>query len=247
MPCWLTVVVLAVVLVVLGACSNPAPLATVAPTVAPPTVTVAPPPPSPSPLPATVSVGATSTPNATIAFQEFKAGYPRGAFSNPTNVAIATQVAAARIVYETAIALTPIDTPVPWTPAPPGPTPTWFVGMLTDTGCIIPDYTGAPQFASCWRTQVNGTWFFVAGGFAGDPHSPPDNSVEGLLLVCVEPCRAIPSESALYPVPRQVGDVHIVAVDGLRVTLEPRLPQYHDRFVFDLGTRQWVGLTPTPP
>ena len=237
---------LALGIAALGACGSPAPLATVAPPVARPTLTVAPLPPSPSPPPTPVTPGAPPTPNATIAFEEFRAGVPPGSFSNPTVVAAATQRSVESSVYETAIALTPTATPVSWTPAPPGPTPTWFVGMLTDTGCIVPYYTGAPQFASCWRTQVNGAWFFVAGGFAGDRHIPPDNSVDGLLLVCVEPCRATPSESALYPVPRQVGEVHIVAVDGLRVTLEPRLPQYHDRFVFDLGTRHWVDLTPIP-
>jgi hypothetical protein len=202
-------------------------------------------------LPTVTAVPATVTPDLAatatmVAFQEFKGGYPKGAFADPTNAAAATEAVERYARYQTATALTPTELPIPtFTSAPtvpPLPTPTWFVGLITDTGCIARYFNTAPQFPSCGRAQVNGAWFLLGGGYDGDVGVQQ----RSLFLVCPEPCHRLLAEEQIYPTPRNVWDVRISVVSGPLITLVPRDPTIHDSFVFDLATRHWVSLTPGP-
>ncbi len=186
------------------------------------------------------------TEDATVSFQEFKAGYPSGWFMDPTVAAAATELVISYSQHLTAIALTPTETDVPYTPPP---TPTYGVGVIRDVGCYPPHHDGLPQYPSCGDAYVNGAWYFVGAGYTGggiNPYNPPPQS---LLLVCPEPVNAHlgSSSSIMYKPPVNVGDIHIESIAGSLVTVAPRDPANQARFVFDLATRQWVsGPTPGP-
>jgi hypothetical protein len=60
----------------------------------------------------------------------------------------------------------------------------------------------------------------------------------GLIWVCSEPCH-VPYPDEVYAAPHP--DLHIIAVDGPRITLAARDPTVPDTFVFDITTFQWVN------
>jgi hypothetical protein len=193
-------------------------------------------------LPTATAVPATVTPDLAatatmVAFQEFKAGYPPGWLNNPIHAASATEAAQNAATYRTATALTPMITQPPWTPEP---TPTLGLRLITDLNCWSAVHPGAALFDSCWETDISGTRIHVGAGYRGESL---DHSLQGLLWVCPEPC-IFPSPDQLYTAPR--ADLHIIAVNGVLVTLASRDPSIRDSFVFDLATDQWVSLTPGP-
>jgi hypothetical protein len=193
-------------------------------------------------IPTDTEVVLSPTENATVALQEFEAGAPPGWFSDPTNAAVATQIPIRRSQYLTAIALTPTLPPFPYTPEP---TRTPGLGMIHDTGCVLPVHDGEPQFPSCWDAYVNGRWIFVAAGYRGGgigAYNPPPRS---LIFVCPEPVYFGSSDAVTYETPANEGEVRIASISGSLVTIVPRDPNNHASFVFDLATRQWVN-SPTP-
>jgi hypothetical protein len=168
---------------------------------------------------------------------------------NPTVQAVLTIASQQLAAHQTAVALTPRPPTATWIPQTPEPTPTIGVGMVADTGCTFPRYFRGPEFPSCWYTNINGAWILVGSGHEGTSEDdiahgaagPAD--LHGLIWVCPEPCWA-PEPDHLYPAPRP--DLHIIAVDGPRITLASRDPTVPDTFVFDITTRQWVPPAPSP-
>ncbi len=173
-----------------------------------PTGPTTPPPPTPVQTMTSVPTSTTSptetqiptttivpTPNATVAFAEFKGGYPPGWLSNPIHAAGATAAVERYNAYSTATVLTPtIPDPV-WTREP---TPTLGVGMITDTACWSPVEPGKELFDSCWETSVAGRWIVVGVGYKGGGMAGPR---VGLIWVCPEPCH-VPYPDEVYPAPR---------------------------------------------
>jgi hypothetical protein len=165
--------------------------------------------------------------------------------ADPTIEAAVTAAAQRYYTHQTAVALTPSPAPdLSYESPTPEPTATMGVGMITDTWCWSPVHFGAPTFQSCWHTNVNGAWILVGSGYEGTSEAqvqqgaagPAD--LHGLIWVCPEPC-VVPYSNLLYPAPRP--DLHIIAVDGPRITLAARDPAVPDTFVFDITTRQWVN------
>jgi hypothetical protein len=196
-----------------------------------------------TPIPTSTDVPSSPTEDATVAWQEFKAGAPPGWLLDPTHAAVATELVIWNIQHQTAIALTPPTTEVPYTPEP---TATLGVGLIADVGCVRPIHDGKPQFPSCGEAYVNGTWLFVGAGYTGGgigAYNPPPQS---LLVVCPEPLDEHwgGSDALTYETPVNVGEIRIESLAGSLVTVVPRDPNNHVGFVFDLTTRQWVN-TPT--
>jgi hypothetical protein len=196
-------------------------------------------------IPTSTDVPYSPTEDATVSWQEFKAGAPSGWLLDPIHAAVATELVIWNNQHQTAIALTPISTEVPYTPEP---TATLGVGLIADVGCVHPIHDGKPQFPSCGEAYVNGTWLFVGAGYTGGgigAYNPPPQS---LLVVCPEPLDEHwgGSDALTYETPVNVGEIRIEALSGSLVTVVPRDPNNHVSFVFDLATRQWINLRPTP-
>src|SRR5438477_11245486 len=104
-------------------------------------------------IPTNTAVILSPTEDATVSWQEFKAGAPPGWFMDPEVAAEATRLVITESQHLTAIALTPTMGPPPYTPAP---TRTLGVGIIKDTDCIRRLHDGSPHFPSCWDAYVNG-------------------------------------------------------------------------------------------
>ncbi len=104
-----------------------------------------------------------------VGLEEFRAGALPGSFSNPVYAAAATETIRQWNQHLTETALTPTETPWPTrVPTTPEPTATFFAGMITDSRCVRPLSSNAPQFNSCWRTLLGGQWYlWAAGGTTG--------------------------------------------------------------------------------
>jgi hypothetical protein len=147
----------------------------------------------------------------------------------------------------TEVALThePVDTPGP---PPVYPTPTLVMGLIPK--CANASARG-PQCINIWRGVISGQIVQVEGG----RESLEDDPTQGLAIVTILSTH----EEQVYNTPQKVGVIRVAAVDGARVTFVPvdfRTPQVlltpwttatpGTTFVFDLVTRQWISLTPSP-
>jgi len=95
-----------------------------------------------------------------------------------------------------------------------------------------------PWYKSCWLGIINGGLVAIGAGREGRFKDYD----QGLLLI-FDNLDFIywPTKTQIYKTPQKVGEVRIHQVAGTHVNLKPLDPQYHDTFVFDLTTRQWVN------
>ncbi len=241
-PLLLTLAATCLLVIACGQAASP-PQAPGTPAVELPAATV--PPTQPPVVTVTPDLAATAT---EVDLEEFAAGALQGSFSNPVYAEAATETVRHWNQHLTETALTPTATPWPTrAPTTPEPTATFFVGMITDSRCVRPLSSNAPQFNSCWRTLLGGQWYFVGGGWDGWDRLTPSLMQKSLLLVCPEPCRGLYPADLFRP-PWNVGDLRIVSISDGLVTVEPRDPAQHAVFVFDIARRQWLppAATPTP-
>jgi hypothetical protein len=177
----------------------------------------------------------------------------------PTSIASArptTAVEATRAAFDTRVAehysglamQYAFDTPPPVPRlGTPEPSPTWVMGMQ---GCTnLPGYY--PQMYGCWRGVINGELTGISGGRQGTE----GDRTQGLLMIFHGPLfDPTASTTEVYSTPLKIGGVHLVSVDGTRVTLvrydfpgvlytPTTVPSLTPSvvFVFDLATRRWVN------
>lgn len=158
---------------------------------------------------------------------------------NATHAARDTRVAQRPIEWMTAIALIS-PTPLP-TRGSPEPTPTFPLGMVN---CASGDIR-EPLILGCWRGMVNGQIISVAGGRESSVYGDPS---QGLILVFHGPLFDTSDPTTqIYRTPQRVGEVPLVAMNGMQAILTTTEHQPPVTFVFDISTRQWVPPGTPPP
>jgi len=136
-----------------------------------------------------------------------------------------------RVARITAVALTPTQPPVPFPLVTARP---------VDLPLGIDDYRpGALHGCDCvfnnhWRGRTNGQYIDVYAGAGGLDFLHLD---QGILMVETSTLNLSDHSLDFYLTPIKAGPVHIVSVDGLRLTL---LSTDNTQFVFDADTRTWV-------
>jgi hypothetical protein len=129
----------------------------------------------------------------------------------------------------------PSSTPQP-TPLPITATPQ--LGLWTDCGHGLHD---DPLAANCWQLFIHGILYQVTAGRL----APESEADQGVLWVRGPGDHV--QDVPWYRTPQRVGSIHIVTVEGLRVTVANRSPPNPPAsFVFDLATRQWLHPDGTP-
>jgi hypothetical protein len=146
--------------------------------------------------------------------------------------------------------------------------PTWTIGVPPEYPSATPHLglsnectstnSRAPQFANCWIGVVNGEIFYVSAGREGFTGlgGPDDDPPWGIIEVSIRDRRG---STQLFRTPWKVGEVRIVEINNTLFTLAPidRATPYSwltpwatttpgVTFVFDLATRQWVSVPPSP-
>ncbi len=137
--------------------------------------------------------------------------------------------------WQTVTALTPTQPRPIW--PPPGPTPTWELGML-ECGASASHYDY--QFNSCWSGVLNNKLITV--GCAGLGRDDP---TQGYVLVFNGPY--LYPYNQVYAVSIKVGMVKIVSANGAILTLTTTDPRVTPTLLyFDIATRQFAGASGSP-
>lgn len=225
---WLLLIVLTLALSLCAACGQ-----TTLPSAAPP-ATPLPPAATPTGIPPAATLTADAAATLTVAdiFADIHSMFATAATSNAR--ADLTTIS----MEQTALARpTPAHRVFPtWPTSVPAPTPVVGPRPLEDCapgiGGIFP--------TNCWIVRLDNEYLYLYGGYlynvpAGDIS---DTSIGAIIVMN--------GTIGRYPTPQRLGPVHIVAVDGARVTLQTDNTQpIPVTFVFDLRTRQWVDPTTT--
>jgi hypothetical protein len=139
-----------------------------------------------------------------------------------------TTVVETQVAFATYVALTP-QPPTPTYPPPQTPWP-------LPTGILPTAHIGIRMcecgFESAWRQVHNNEYLEV---FTGHYTNPAD---QGMVMVLTRTLDYGPTSKYFYNTPARAGSVHIVSVDGMRLTLATPGGQ---QFVFDAEQRTWIN------
>ena len=135
--------------------------------------------------------------------------------------------------------MTPPPTAPPFPTEPPPPHHPTGNGDIYDTAGGENPTANMIRTLNFWQGTLGGQKVYV---FAGAVKETP---AQGMILLQVWPPSGEHSGIQLegYGTPTQAGWVRVTDVTGARLTLRASSGA---TFIFDLTTRQWVGLTPGP-
>ncbi len=165
-------------------------------------------------------------------------------------VAQRTSVAPTTIIFDitkTAIALTPINLRLTFTPYPTAPIPTPLTGIVNGGGAIPGPYA----ILNYWLGTVDGQVGAVASGSWRYGWQRNQDQNEGLIFVYKGQFLLVPTSPEVYRVPIEVGAMLITSVSGTQVTLSESVYDAASNsiiplpggaiVVFDIATRQFLS------